>query len=176
MKFLLKLPWMNLKAILDDNKLNIKEERILINLLEKFLDHRKDLPIPKEDDPKLKTDNLTQAELDARALLKEEEQKTKDADAEAKKTADEAARAALTTDQEKIDWDQKKIQNGHHAKAADNLKIKKLSKAEQRNLFQCVRYNFLSHEDLIELSSKAPWNSVAKDYIVEGLSYRLNQF
>lgn len=75
MKFLLKLPWQNLKSILDDNKLNIREEKTLIPLLEKFLDHRKDLPVPSEDDPKLKTDNLTQAELDARALLKEEEKK-----------------------------------------------------------------------------------------------------
>jgi len=71
----LKLPWKNLKNILDDNKLNIKEERIIISLLEKFLDHRKDLSIPKEDNPKFKTDNLTQAELDARALLAEEEKK-----------------------------------------------------------------------------------------------------
>jgi hypothetical protein len=73
MKFLLKLPWNCLKTILDDNKLNIKEEKILIDLLEKFLDHRKDLPIPAEDNPKLKTDNLTAAELEARATLKEEE-------------------------------------------------------------------------------------------------------
>lgn len=93
-----------------------------------------------------------------------------------KKTADDAARAALTTDQEKIDWDQRRVIDGLHKTAAGNLKIKKLSKKEQRTLFQCVRYNFLSHEDLIDLSSRAPWNTSAKDYIVEGLSYRLNQF
>lgn len=81
-----------MKTILEDNKLNIKEERILIPLLEKFLDHREsnpDLPTPPEDDPKKKTDNLTQAELDARALVAEEEKKQKDADDEAKKQSDE---------------------------------------------------------------------------------------
>lgn len=148
----------------------------MIDLLEKFLDHRKDLPIPVEDDPKMKTDNLTEVELEARAKIAEEERKVRETEADIKAKDDEAARAALALDQEKIDWDQRKVVAKIHKVAAENLKIKKLAKREQRLLFQCVRYNFLTHETLIELSSKAPWNTVSKDYIVEGLSFRLNQF
>ena len=130
MKFLLKLPWACLKTILSDNKLNIEEEKVLVPLLEKFLDHRKDLPLPKEDDPKLKTDNLTQVELEARAKLAEEEKKVKDADDDAKAKDNEAARNALTTEQERIDWDQRKEIAKTHKTAAENLKIKRLSKRE----------------------------------------------
>ena len=68
----------------------------------------------------------------------------------------------------------KEIEKKHKA-AEDRLKIKKLSKAEEKLLFRVIRYNFLSHSDLIRLSEKPMWQRIAKDYIVEGLSYRLNQ-
>jgi len=105
----MKLPWAYLKTILSDNKLNIEEEKVLIDLLEKFLDHRKDLPVHKDDDPKNRVDNLTELEIEARAKLADEEKKVKDAEADVKAKDDEAARNALTLEQEKIDWDQRKV-------------------------------------------------------------------
>ena len=59
-------------------------------------------------------------------------------------------------------------------KCVGNLAIKKLSKKEQKEFFKCVRYSFLSHEDLINLTSNPIFSGVAKDYIIEGMSARLN--
>ena len=147
----------------------------MVGLLEKFLDHRKDLPTPEEDDLSKKTEHLTEKEREERAKVAEEEKKAKDAEEEAKAKEEEAARNALS-EEEKVNWDQRKIIEKLHKESADKLTLKKLSKKEQRELFRCIRYNFLSHEDLIELSEREPFASIAQDYLVEGLSYRLDKF
>jgi hypothetical protein len=61
-----------------------------------------------------------------------------------------------------------------HKEAADKLLLVKVTKKEQRELFRSVRYNFLSHEELILLSEKEPFASIAQDFLVEGLSHRLD--
>lgn len=42
-------------------------------------------------------------------------------------------------------------------------------------MFRTVRFSYMKHEDLIYLSQN-PVFEIAKDYIMEGLSFRLNNF
>jgi len=102
------LSWTSFDAICKDNRLNIKNEKVLVGLLEKFLDHRKDLPTPEEDDPSKKTEHLTEKEREERAKVAEEEKKAKDAEEEAKTKEEETARNALS-EEEKVNWDHRKI-------------------------------------------------------------------
>lgn len=51
----------------------------------------------------------------------------------------------------------------------------RLSRDKKRELFKTIRYSFLSHEDLINLTVNKTFES-AKDYILEGLSVKLNSF
>lgn len=53
--------------------------------------------------------------------------------------------------------------------------MKKLSKVEKEKLYKAIRYSYLKHEELLDLSLN-PDFAGAKDYILEGLSYRLNSY
>lgn len=62
-----------------------------------------------------------------------------------------------------------------HKDAAARLKLNRLNKEEKKELFHSIRYSFVKHEDLIALTTNKTFE-LAKDYIVEGLSVRLNPF
>jgi len=51
----------------------------------------------------------------------------------------------------------------------------RLNKKEKAELFLTIRYSFMKHEDLLALTSNSTF-ALAKDFIVEGLSVRLNPF
>jgi hypothetical protein len=84
-KFLLNLPIDAFTSICDSNGLNITDEMILINMFEKYLDHRKELPLLKEEDPSLDWSILNEEERKKRdddkdiadKLLNEEKEKAK---------------------------------------------------------------------------------------------------
>lgn len=48
-KFLLNLPYEQMKSIAESNSLNIKDEYVLVDLFEKYLKHRDNLPQLAED-------------------------------------------------------------------------------------------------------------------------------
>ena len=50
-----------------------------------------------------------------------------------------------------------------------------MSKVEKEKLYKAIRYSYLKHEELLDLSLN-PDFAGAKDYILEGLSYRLNSY
>lgn len=75
-----------------------------------------------------------------------------------------------------------KIQFLHEEKQADinkqieeRLAVKKLKEEEKDRLFKAIHYAYLKHEDLVETSLN-PNFQPAKDYIMQGLSYRLNPY
>ena len=57
----------------------------------------------------------------------------------------------------------------------DRLKVKRLKDDEREKLFKSIHYAYLRHEDLVETSMN-PNFVQAKDYIMQGLSYRLNPY
>ena len=131
MRFLLKLPYKSMMAILTSDKLNIRDEKVLIKLLEKFCEHRYDLPLPDEDNMvKTYVANLTMEETAAREILRLEEFKvSEDLRLEKEKNVIDM-RAALTTEESKVDFDMKIKVDLLHKLAAANLKIVKLSKRQ----------------------------------------------
>ena len=62
-----------------------------------------------------------------------------------------------------------------HNESLDKLKLQRLTKDQRRELFKTIRYSFMSHEDLLGLTVNAVF-AEAKDFIVEGLSVKLNSF
>ena len=55
------------------------------------------------------------------------------------------------------------------------MKVRRLTKEEKKELFKAIRYSYLPHEKLLELSTH-PTFDLAKNYIVEGLSIRLDSY
>lgn len=104
-------------------------------------------------------------------------------DREAKKAAEDTEKQAAYDAQDELgkqnsDWS--KSAHEIHAKAAENLKVRSLAKADKRAVFKTVRYSMMSHEELLALHrlSDKPGSALqeAKDFILEGLSVRLNDF
>ena len=104
-KFLLNLPMQYVKTICSSNSLNITDEMLLVKLFEKYLAHRDELPLLKEEDPSQDWSILNEEERKARTEAKSA------ADLEAKAKKDEEAKAkedaynALTPEQRyNRDW------------------------------------------------------------------------
>jgi len=53
--------------------------------------------------------------------------------------------------------------------------MKRLSKAEKKQIYQTVRFVHMSHEELIKLQTDAKY-AIAKDQLVEALSFKLNNY
>lgn len=160
-------------SIASADNLYITEESIVIKLVRDYLDCRKDLPLLDEENPKKDWTNLNEEEIKKR---KEDEAKEKE---EENKKIEEAKKVALD-EYNKLDelgkiqhnWN-KKVEE-IHTKASDRLALKRLSKEEKKELFRAIRFSYLHHEELLKLAAD-PEFELAKDFIVEGLTYKLDQ-
>ncbi len=50
--------------------------------------------------------------------------------------------------------------------------MKRLSKQQKTDLFRTIRFSFLHHEQLLSMTQN-PMFELAKNFIVEGLTYKL---
>ena len=152
----------------------IKDEKELCNLFEKYLKHRESLPPLKEEDPSQDWSHLTEEEKENRKKADEEKSAADNAKKEEEKKASDDAYAALD-DLGKANADWNKKVDEMHVECNNRLKISRLSKQQKFDLFQTVRFSFMKHEDLISLTANKEFE-MAKDFILEGLSYKLNHF
>lgn len=170
--FLRDLPAEAFRSLLAADNLYITDEKIIVDLIEDYLKHRNGLPLLDEENPAKDWSMLTEEEKKKRQEeenKKVEEEKKKDAEEE-KKAADEYAKL---DELGKIqhNWN-KKVDGVHHA-STDRLALKRLTKAQKTDLFKSIRYSFLHHEQLLSMTNN-PRFELAKNFIVEGLTYKLN--
>ena len=165
------LPEKAFRSLISADNLYITDEQIVVDLIVKYLKHRDHLPILDEENPMKNWDNLTGEERKKReeeeAKAKEEEAKLKEAEA-----AKEKAEFDKLDDLGKIQstWN-KKVQEIHQ-EATDALTLKRLNRDQRKDLFKCIRYSYLHHEKLLQLTSD-PLFELAKNFIVEGLTHKL---
>jgi hypothetical protein len=186
--FLLSLPYEQMHSLCSKSSLCVTDEKVLVTLFTKYLEHRAALPALPEEDPLLdwkvngkdsKSAALIDKVLDDDEKAKRKEKMEKDKEEEEKKQADE--KAAKEAELEKLDdlgkeharW--RAEVEGLHEASAGRLKLKRLSKAQKIELFKTIRFSFMKHEDLLALTMN-PTFELAKQYIIEGLSVRLNPF
>jgi hypothetical protein len=159
-------------SICSADNLYITDESLVVKLIRDYLDYRKELPILDEENPMKDWSNLTAEE---KAKRQEEENKLK----EEENKKHEAAKATEKADYDKLDplgklqhdWN-KKVDDIHH-KANDQLVLKRLTKEQKKELFKAIRFSYLHHEELLKLAAD-PVFELAKDFIVEGLTYKLD--
>ena len=53
--------------------------------------------------------------------------------------------------------------------------MRRLTKQEKKDLYGCVRFVHLGHEELVALSTDDKY-AVCREYITEALSYKLNRY
>jgi len=173
-KFLLGLPFSYMKSICQSNKLCISDEKQLVGLFEKYLAHRESLPLLKEEDPANDWTHLTEEEKEGRKKAQEEKETAEKAAKDEEEKQKEADYNALD-DLGKANADWAKKVEVVHKECTERLKLCRLSKAQKIELFSTIRYSFMKHEDLIALTMNKAFD-LAKDYVLEGLSVRLNSF
>jgi hypothetical protein len=172
LQFLRELPAEAFRSVCEADNLYIQDEKIVVDLISGYLKHREGLPILDEENPLKDWSNLTEEEKKKR---EEEEQKKKEEekkaqDEEEKKHADEFAKL---DDLGKIQATWAKKVDGIHHGSTDRLAVKRLTKAQKTDLFKAIRYNFLHHEQLLQMTMN-PMFELAKNFIVEGLTYKLD--
>ena len=171
----MSIPFRYMKSLLQSNQLNVSEEKVLIELFEKYLKHCETLPaLPEEDESSKLAHLLTPEEQKTRADRKEEENKKKEEEAKAKEDAYNTEYGALK-DFEKYNWDWRKKVEAVSKDCIARAKITRLTKEQKTELFRTIRYSYMSHEELIMLTQNTVFE-LAKDFILEGLSFRLNSF
>lgn len=165
--------------IISSADLKVEEEIHVVKTVEAYLTLRDALRplLPEEDpghDPALLA-QLSEAELKARAdqqAAKEEEEKKATKEAAQKETEAVAGMDAAAKVQHASD----KKQEGLVKEARERVVVKRLSKAEKDQLVKAIRYAHMQHTELIEAAKNPSFSNIAKDYIMQGLSYRLKPF
>eukprot|EP00347_Sterkiella_histriomuscorum_P004984 403358342 len=172
--FLKELPVDSFKSLCGADNLYIQEEKIVVDLIEAYMKHRENLPLLDEENPLKDWSNLTQEEKDKRLVeeTKKKEEEKKKHDEEEKKQADEFAKL---DELGKIQHKWKKKVNEVHVKALERLTVKRLTKAQKTDLFKTIRYSYLHHDELLSMTMN-PTFDLAKNFIVEGLSVRLDTY
>lgn len=171
---MLNLPFEYIRNICDSNGLNISDEMLLVRLFDKYINHRDGLALLPEETKSLDWSLLKDEEKKAREEAKTLEGTEALARKEEQKKATEDAYNQLTPEQQyNRDWELKV--DAIHKQASDRMKLLRLSKQEKKELFKTIRYSYCKHEDLLDLVQNPVFN-LAKDYIVEGLSVRLNPY
>lgn len=183
------LPFKRMHSLCKDDKLHVKHEGQLLRLVDRYLEVREN----NESLPKLEeeTDAISGAkknwdELVQKGVLTETEGEAK------KKAEEEAAAKAKEEEAKQKEEEEKKDADAHddlwkanrplhrwnekeRTACTDRLKMSRLKKQEKQDLYGCVRFVHMGHEELVALSSDAKY-AVASEYITEALSYKLNRY
>lgn len=133
------------KSFCEADNLYILDEKIVVDLIAGYLQHRDHLPLLDEENPLKDWSHLTEEERKKREeeeAKKVEEEKKKNEEEE-KKQADEYAKLDEVG---KIQANWNKKVDAIHKDAQDRLAVKRLSKAQKVELFKSIRYSFLHHE------------------------------
>lgn len=146
----------------------------MVDLIEGYLKHREGLPLLDEENPLNDWSFLTEEEKAQRT-----EQQRKKAEEEEKAKAEEEKKAgeefAKLDELGKVQHKWRGRVKEIHAKALDRLNVRRLSKVEKVELFKTIRYGYLHHNELLKLTIN-PNFDLAKNFIVEGLSVRLDSY
>ena len=144
-----------------------------MKLVRDYIEHRKDLKLLDEEDP-LK--NLTYLNEEEKKKRLEDEEAAKK-EAELKKEEEKTALDAEYAGMDELPRIQKiwnKKVDEMHVKAEDRVVVKRLTIEQKKALFGSIRYSYLHHTDLHALATD-PVFDLAKEMIIEGLTYKVDQ-
>lgn len=156
-----KLPLEYFQRLMKADSLNVENEQKVLDWVEKYVRHRLEI-IPDRLAEEIK------AERDAILAAGGVPPPTPE---EEKKALDDAEFAALD-DAGKVAWKYKDQVNTMRKNASERMKVRGLRTEQKRELFKTIRYAFLTHQELLKCSKDKVFEE-AKEYIVEGLTYKI---
>ena len=158
--FLSQLPLEYFKSLMKDSELNVDNETKVLECVEKYIRHRKDIkPDQNQEEKKLEKDAKIAAGEEVKDELEEEKAKK-----------DEEFKAL--DDQGKIQWKYTEEVDQMRKQADDRMRVRGLRPHDKKELFKTIRFAFLTHQELLKCS-RDPIFDEAKEYLVEGLTYKI---
>ncbi len=149
-KELTYLKYNSFKDIISSDELDVEQEKDVAELVIEYIKSRRNIPEEK------KVENQENNEQNEEPPQNEENENNQNND---------------NNDTEDLYNNWKK----HLEELKKNTKKKKLTPEEEKMLILCIRFSYLSHADLIELTNE-PIMENYKDLILQGLSKRLDNY
>lgn len=159
--FLSQLPLTYFQNLMGDSELNVDNETRVLECVEKYIRHRVDTQPDKTAEEKKAERAAIEAAGEEAPPDPEEEEKTRK----------EEEFNALD-DQGKIQWKYNEEVDKMRREASERMRVRGMRPEEKRELFKTIRFAFLTHQELLKCS-RDPIFDEAKDYFIEGLTYKI---
>ena len=171
------------KQIINSNEINIENERDISNLVVNYIKLRREIEEIKEIKEEIKNEQdkkekeIKKEEENIKEERKEEENIKKE---EAKKEEENIKEEEKKKEEENIKEENKNKENNINEKWNKYLnefkgivKKKRLTEEQEKDLILCIRFNYLSHSELVKLTNETIMNEY-KDLLLKALSMKLN--
>ena len=167
-KALTELQFNTFKDIISSDELDVEQEKDVADLVIEYIKFRRNIPEEK-------VDNLKEENKDMNDNLeKSNNEENKNNDNAQENQENEGNNNSKNEDND----NEMKLYNNwkkHLDELKKKTKIKRLSPEEEKILVLCIRFSYLSHSDLINLTNE-PIMENYKDLILQGLSARLDTY
>ena len=175
------------KQIINSNEINIESEKDISNLVINYISLRREIEeikegINNEQDKKekeiKKEDENKKEERKEKENIKEEETKKEEEnikEEETKKEEEEKMKEEENKSKDNKDNNINEKWNKYLNKFKDSIKKKRLTEEQEKDLILCIRFNYLSHSELVKLTNEIIMNEY-KDLLLKALSMKLNYY
>ena len=162
---ILDLDYETFKKIISSDTINVDNEKDISDFVIDYIKSRRSIPEEKKEEEKKEEEkNEEKKEEEKKEEKKEEEKKEEEKKEEEKKEGKE-------NKENDVDEKWKNYLNEFKEK----IKRKKLSKEQEKELILCIRFNSLSHTELVRLTNE-PIMDEYKDLLLKALSMKLNSY
>jgi len=179
-KDIIELDFDTFKEIINSNEINIENERDISNLVINYISLRRELEEIKEEinNEKREEDKKTKEENNKEEEKKKEDENKKEEGKEEENIKEEEKKK----EEENIKEENENKENNVNEKwnkylndFKDKVKKKRLTEEQEKDLILCIRFNYLSHSELVKLTNEAIMNEY-KDLLLKALSMKLNYY
>ena len=172
-KVLTELKYETFKDIISADEIDVEQEKDIADLVIEYIKSRRDIPDENLDNPEEKK-NMENIDNNENNEQNNENKNNEEPPKNEEKKEDENNENIQNEENKNIDslytnWKK------HLNELETKLKKKKLTSEEEKALVLCIRFSYLSHTDLISLTTE-PLMENYKDLILQGLSARLNNY
>lgn len=159
--FLSQLPLKYFKSLMKRDELNVENESLVLECVERYIRHRAEVsPDKTEEEKKREREEREKAGEEAQPDPEEEEKKKREEEYNA------------LDDKGKIQWRYSDEVEKLRKEADERMRVKGLRSEDKRKLFKTIRFAFLTHQELLKCSRDPLFNE-AKEFLVEGLTYQI---
>ena len=160
---ILDLDYDTFKQIMSSEQINIDKEKDISDFVINYIKNRRELPDEIKEKVEKKENNNKEEEK--KEEIKKEEEKEKEKEKEKQKEKEK----------EKNENDVNEKWKNDLLKLKESVKKRKLTKEEEKELIMCIRFNNLSHTELVRLTNELIMDEY-KDLLLKSLSLKLNAY